>query len=368
LSNLTASQSDRAEVVVIGAGIIGCAVAYEITAKGKSPIVLEQGPRIAEGVTSRNSGVIHAGIYYPPKSLKAESCIRGKALLYEWCQKSGVSHRKTGKWIVGTRSEESELGALYDNALASGATGLRWGTSDELCHDVPGLQDLIGVFSEETGIVDPYEYSNSLRVAAEEKGAVFVTNSRVTAIERTSEGYEITTTRGTLLADAVVNAAGLYADEVSEMVGIRKYKIYPWRGDYFRLASKQRYSRLIYPVKKKKAAGLGVHLTLALDGSYRLGPDVEVAASKESFDVPIRLEEKRRLFFEAASKFLPDISIDQLSYADCGIRPKLRSPTDTEEKDFVLSEDLPGFINLIGIESPGLTASRDLAQRASRLL
>jgi len=361
-------SAERATVVVIGAGVVGCAVGHELSLRGLAPIILEKGPRIAEGTTSRNSGVIHAGIYYPPGSLKAESCIRGKELLYEWCAKYGVPHRKTGKWIVGSRSEEEDLSETLDNALKSGAKGVEWGKPEDL-NRLTGISAEVGLFSRETGIIDPYEYSLSFKKAAEEKGAQFLFNADVLGITRLPQGgYQLETSRGEIETDAVVNSAGLYADKIAEMVGVNKYKIYPWRGDYFRLKTNTRYDHLIYPVKKKSAPGLGVHLTLGLDGSYRLGPDVFFSESKEDFSPPLRLEEKRQAFFDSASKYLKDLKLENLEYDFCGLRPKLRAPQDSGEKDFVLSEDLPSFINLIGIESPGLTAARDLAQRVTKLL
>ncbi len=347
---------------------MGCAVAYALSKKGHDLFVLEKGPRIAEGTTSRNSGVIHAGIYYPPSSLKAMSCIRGKSLLYEWCQTRGVPHKAIGKWIVGGLEDEEALLQLYENAIASGATGLEMKTKDAIQNAVPGVKASLAIYSSETGIVDPYEYSRSLQIAAEENGAQFLTHTEVTAIERVSEGgsYRVSTTRGEIESEVVINAAGLYADEIAKLAGVQSYQIHPCRGHYFKLSTKSNYRQLIYPVKKKKAAGLGIHLTLALDGSCRLGPDVEWVKGKEDYAPPLKLEQLTQQFLEAASSYLEGITLDQITYDSCGIRPKLRSPTDTDEKDFVLSQDLPGMINLVGIESPGLTAALDLADRVSR--
>ncbi len=361
-------QTEKVPLVIIGAGVVGCAVAHEFAINGIEPLVLERGPRIAEGTTSRNSGVIHSGIYYKPDSLKAQSCIRGKALLYEWCQAHGVPFRNTGKWIIGTKLEEDALQDLLRNALASGATGLTWGTAEQIAADLPGVRAEIGLFAAETGIVDPFEYTRSFQLAAEERGAQFLFNTNVREIAvLAGGGFRLGTTRGEIDAELVVNASGLYVDEVAALAGISKYKVFPCRGDYFRFSSPQRYSRLIYPVKKKGGAGLGIHLTLALDGSYRLGPDVQYVSSKEDFSPPERLEEKLKAFHAAACSYFGDVRIEQLSYDSCGLRPKLRAPTESDERDFIISQDLPGFLNLVGIESPGLTASRDLAQRAFRI-
>jgi L-2-hydroxyglutarate oxidase LhgO len=234
---------------------------------------------------------------------------------------------------------------------------------------IPNIIADAAVFCGKTGIVDPYEYSRSLQVASEEKGASFILNSPILAIERLSNGvYRIETPRGQINSEIVVNCAGLHSDEIAMLVGINRYRIYPWRGDYFRLRSPHRFESLIYPTRPKGAPGLGVHLTLSLDGSYRLGPDAHPARDKTDFATPETIEAKKLQFFDAARTYLRRISIDQLQYDSCGIRPKLRSPEDTDEKDFVLSEDLPGFINLIGIESPGLTAAIDLAERTACLV
>lgn len=362
-------NSEKVPAVVIGAGVVGCAVAYELSARGTPCVVLEKGPRIAEGVTSRNSGVIHAGIYYPPGSLKAESCIRGKHLLYEWCRDRGVPHRRTGKWIVGSQSEEATLLEIHQNAVDSGATGLRLASRDELQQSLPGVRAEVGIYSAETGIVDPYEYSRSMQLAAQANGCEFVMNAAVTAIEPLARGgYRILSSRGPVETDWVFNTAGLHADEIAALAGIHHYRIHPCRGDYFRVSLPHRYESLIYPVKKKNAPGLGVHLTIGLDGAFRLGPDTRYVTSKEDFSESQEQEKRRGAFFESAAKLFEGLRIEDLSYDSCGLRPKLRGPEDTAEKDFIVSEDLPGFVNFIGIESPGLTASRDLAQRGVRLL
>jgi L-2-hydroxyglutarate oxidase LhgO len=294
--------------------------------------------------------------------------VRGNALVYEWCAAHGVAHRKTGKWIVGSAAEDEGLEALLATAKASGARGVRRATKAELERDTPGVRADVALFSAETGIVDAYDFSRSLQIAAEEKGAQFLLETAVTAIERLPRGgYRIESSRGEIGAERVVNAAGLNSDEIARMVGITRYMIHPWRGDYFNWRAPRKYERLVYPVKKKGAAGLGVHLTIGLDGSYRLGPDVTHSKRKDDFGPPADVEAKKRAFFEAARVYLEGIALDQLEYDSCGIRPKLRAPGDTEEKDFVFSEDLPGFVSLVGIESPGLTAALDLAERVAAL-
>ena len=359
----------RTTVLIVGAGVVGCAVAAELASRGLDVVVLEAERRAGEGTTSRNSGVIHAGIYYPPGSLKAETCIEGNRRVYEWCSRNGVPHRKTGKWIVGSNGDDDALEALFSNAQRCGAIGLRRGTHEEIEEDIPGVRADVGLFSAETGIVDPVAFCLSLKRAASDAGATFVFAGRVTGIEALARGgFRVSSLRGELDAEVVVNAAGLFADEVARAAGIDRYRIHPWRGDYFALPLRYSLPRLVYPVKRKNDPGLGVHLTMGLDGSCRLGPDVTLVESKTDFAPPEDLEAKRQRFFEAARRYLPGLALDELRYDTCGLRPKLRSATDASDPDFVIAEDLPGMINLVGIESPGLTAALAIARRVAAQL
>ncbi len=305
------AQTD-VEVAIVGAGVVGCAAASLLAARGRSVALLEAGPRIAEGVTSRNSGVIHSGLYYPPGSLKARTCVRGNRLLYQWAAAHGVAHAKVGKLVVARdEADVPALEELFANARASGAPGIAL---------VNGQCD-----------------------------------ARVLGI---SGGWDLDTERGPIRAARVINSAGLYADEIAALAGAGRYRIHPCRGDYFHLGGAS-YRHLIYPARKRGALGLGVHVTLDLAGRVRLGPDAEYCASKEDFTPR---EDKLAAFAQAARRLLGDVREDQLAWDGCGIRPKLRAPGESEEKDFVLSEDRPGFVNLIGIESPGLTAALALAE------
>ncbi len=359
----------QTSVVVIGAGVVGCAVARELSSRGTQVLVLERGLRAGEGTTSRNSGVVHAGLYYPPGSLKATLCVRGKALLYEWCRARGVPHRQVGKWIVGSTADEADLAALLDNALRSGASGVTPATAERLRRELPGVRADIALFSAETGIVDPAALCRSLQAAAEGHGAQLVFQSQVVGISRAGAGYRIETSRGPIDAERVVNSAGLYADEIARLAGVDKYRIYPCRGDYFAVArAAGQPAQLVYPVQHKGALGIGIHLSPGLDGSLRLGPDARYVTSKEDLGEFPGLEAKRRAYFDAAKRYLPGVTLDQLRYDSCGLRPKLRSPADVEERDFVLAEDLPGFVNLVGIDSPGLTAALAIAERVGEMV
>lgn len=361
--------SKSGQVIVIGMGVVGAAIAAKLAKAGYSVVGLEKNSRPADGVTSRNSGVIHAGLYYPKGSLKAESCLAGYPKLYQWCVEHRVPHKKLGKWIVGRKADESDLQEQFQNAIDCGASGLRWGKESELTTlSRKGILAEVAFFSEHTGIVDPYLYTRSFLIEAEESGATFLLNTEVKGVEKSGDQLVVHTDGGEAPCDLLINAAGLYGDFIHQMLGFSDVRIYPYRGDYFRIRKKIDCDQLIYPAKKKNSPGLGVHLTLELDGSCKLGPDVTIVESKEDFSVPSRLEEKRDQFWESAHKFLPELNREDLVYDTCGIRPKLRAPEEKVEKDFVLKKYQQNYIAALGIESPGLTAAIDLADRVLKMI
>jgi L-2-hydroxyglutarate oxidase LhgO len=332
-------------------------------------MVLEASQHLGAGVSSRNSGVIHSGLYYRPGSLKAAACVRGNRLLYRWAVDHGVWHRKVGKLVVAQRRDQiDDLERLFANARANQAPDVALITAAQVAALEPAIQAEAALLCRESGIIDPAELVLSLVAAAEEKGAHFVRGAAVTAIEveRGLGGYRLHSTRGPVRAVQVVNAAGLASDQIARLVGIDRDVIHPCRGDYFRLGSATRYQHLIYPLKDRRAPGLGIHLTLDRAGGYRLGPDATYVDRRDDFGEP-PLDKSAR-FLAAAQHLLGPVTADQLSYDGCGIRPTLRGPNDADEKDFVLHEEPPGFVHLIGIESPGLTAALDLADRAAALL
>ena len=347
-------------MAIVGGGVVGCAVASAFARHGRSVLLLEGGPRLADGVTSRNSGVIHSGLYYRPGSLKARTCVRGNALLYDWMSAKGVPHARIGKLVVARDPQEvPDLEALAVNACAANAPRVELVASSFVRSREPTLEAAAALWCPDTGIVDAVELARSFATDAAERGALLLTQARVVGIERPGSAYQLETMRGPVRAERVVNAAGLNADEVAALAGVTKYRVHPWRGDYFRFTPAARYRHLIYPVRRRGAASLGVHLTVDLAGRYRLGPDVEYVDRKDDYSPR---EDKLGAFLAAARTLLGDVKPEQLAYDGCGIRPKLRAPSDQEEKDFVVAEDLPGFIDLVGIESPGLTASMALAE------
>lgn len=350
----------KSRIVVVGAGVVGLAVAQKLSLK-HDVFLLEAGPRIAEGVTSRNSGVVHASIYYPPNSFKAKFCLEGRALLYEWCKKYSVPHSKIGKIILATQTEHlDDLELTLKNAHEIGATETHLITKKEIKRLEPNVEGISAVFSPETGIVDPYELSYSFLQVAEKNGATLFNSCAVVGAERARDQIIVLTTRGPIECDHVINCAGLHADDVAAYNpdASHAYKIYPWRGDYFNFQPGVKFFRLIYPVKTKASAGLGVHLTIDLNGKYRLGPDVELVDSKTNF---LPKPEKIDSFLTATQKLFAWATREMLTYDTCGIRPKLRNPHDKTDPDFMILWSSPQWMDLLGIESPGLTSALAIA-------
>ena len=364
-------------VVVVGGGIVGLASAAALARAGSSVILLERHQRIATETTSRNSEVVHAGLYYPPGSLKARLCTGGREALYARCERLRVPHRKLGKLVVATREDEvATLESIRARGEANGVPGLRIADAAEVAGWEPAVRAVAALVSPETGIVDAGALCRSYAAEAEAHGAILSLASDVVAIERAGGAYRIAARRpdGALEAvvgDAVVNAAGLEADVVAERAGLDvdalRYRIHPCKGDYFALApgAPLRVSRLIYPVPA--GPGLGVHATLDLAGRIRFGPDAEYV-DRVRYDVD---PSKAGRFAALVQRYLPTLRAEWLSPDYAGVRPRLAAPGEAF-RDFVVAEEsaagLPGFVNLLGIESPGLTAAAAIAKRVVDLL
>ena len=370
-------MSHEADVVIVGAGVVGLAAAAALARRHRGVVVLERHDRIASEISSRNSEVIHAGIYYPEGSLKARTCVEGRERLYQHCQDRGVPHRQLGKIIVASCEEEvGILEELRERGLANGAPGLEMLSASEVRRREPALRAVAGLLSPRTGIVDAHALCLSYAAEAESHGAQIAFRSRVVGIEPIRGGFRVTAVgedgeASSVSCVAVVNAAGLSGDAVAELVGIdvdaRGYRLHPCKGDYFSLApgAPLRVTQLVYPVHT--AAGLGIHATLDLGGRIRFGPD---ATYVDSVDYRVDAE-KASSFAEAVRRYLPGIQTEWLSPDYAGVRPKLAGPEESF-RDFVVAEEsqagLPGFVNLIGIESPGLTAAGAIAERVAELL
>jgi L-2-hydroxyglutarate oxidase LhgO len=360
------------EIAIVGAGVVGCALAHALAQllgnSRDAVVVLEAEAREGTGVSSRNSGVVHAGLYYTPSSRKARTCVAGNRMLWDWVAARGVGHRMTGKLVVATApDQEPQLDELVANASASGAE-LERVTLARARELEPALPETItaACWSPRSGIVDAHGLTRSLRAAAQAREVEFVCSAKVTAIEpRGTDGFRLETSRGSILATRVINAAGLHATAIAKLVGLER-SLFPARGDYFRLRRHAPWQRLIYPVKPPGSASLGVHLTLELDGHCRLGPDLEWVDDPEDFS-PARGEAKHARFLAATRRLLGECAAEDLVYDGCGIRPKLVGP-GVDAADFELVEHPRGCWHLLGIESPGLTASLALADEVVHAL
>ena len=360
-----------AEVTIVGGGVIGLAIAARISSRFPDTCILEKNEQYGMGISSRNSEVIHAGIYYPQNSLKAKLCVEGREMLYRICAENVIPHKKTGKIIIATVPEEiEELEILRQNALNNGIASVQMLTQEQVSRMEPDVQAVAGLFSPESGILNVHSLMDYYAQTARSNGAQICCCTEVSGIEPLSGGYRVMTIgpQGEpfeFTTERIINSAGLCSDTIAAMSGA-KYKLHYCKGDYFGVADRHRnrISHLIYPVPEKNHVGLGVHLTLGLDGHMKLGPDTTYIDRVEDFRVDAA---KRNRFYAGASRLLPFLTPDDISPEMSGIRPKLQGPADAF-RDFIIREDRPGFINLVGMESPGLTASPAIANYVEDLL
>jgi L-2-hydroxyglutarate oxidase LhgO len=365
------------DVGVIGGGAVGLACAAKLAGAGRSVVLLERHPRPGQETSSRNSGVIHAGLYYPVGSLKALTCVEGKKLLYRRCLARGVGHKKTGKLLVASSAEEEpKLAAIYARAQENGAGALLHLNRAEIARLEPRVSAISGLWSPESGIVDVHELMYSYQKEAADHGAVLVFQTQVVGIDHPPHGFALSTEsaggeRAVVHCTTLINSAGLYADRIADLAGLSTdrlgYRYHLCKGDYFSLDPELRglVNHLVYPTPVH--AGLGIHITFDLGGRMTLGPDTEYV-SELSYRVD---PEKRAKFASAARRYLPELRDEQLTADYAGIRPKLQGPND-DFRDFVIEDaaphGLPRLINLLGIESPGMTASEAIAERVRALI
>lgn len=364
---------DHVDTVVIGAGVIGIAIARALALAGHETIVLEAANAIGTQTSSRNSEVIHAGVYYPKNSLKARLCVSGRDQIYAYCREHAVPHKNCGKLIVATTdSQIPKLTDLQANARANGVDDLRLIGADEAKELEPQLRCAAALLSPSTGIIDSHAYMLAMQGEAEANGAVFAFNTPVTAGQVHPNGIEIRTGGDApyaLLARNVVNAAGLWAPPVAgTILGLAPETIprrYFAKGNYFTLTGRMPFERLVYPLAS--SGSLGIHYSLDLAGQGKFGPDIEWADEIDYTVDPARAE----IFYNTVRTYWPALPDGALTPGYCGVRPKL-APQGQESQDFVIQgpaeHGVPGLLNLYGIESPGLTSSLAIAAYATAIL
>ncbi|MCJ7423446.1 NAD(P)/FAD-dependent oxidoreductase [Candidatus Bathyarchaeota archaeon] len=363
---------ETVNIAVIGAGIVGLAVAAKISEKKEGVYVFEKNKRFGQETSSHNSGVIHSGIHYPKNSLKAKLCVKGNYMIYEICEKYRIPHKRLGKLTVAIEEEEiDELEQLMKAGKENGVEGLKFLDKEEIKKLEPNVEVERALLSPSTGIVEPDELMSHFYSQLHRNNAVLANETEVTTIRKTDGEYEIggisVGEKFIVSAKTVINCAGLYSDKVAAMTGLdidkRDYRLHYCKGDYFRLVGKPPVRMLVYPVPK--GPGLGIHLTPDLGGSIRLGPNAYYVN-----DINYDVESNSKEFREDVERFMPCIRERQIQADSSGIRPKLQGPGEGF-RDFVIRHEadngLFGFIQLVGLESPALTASAAIGELVSEI-
>ncbi len=367
------------DITIVGAGVVGLAVACALAEKGRSIVVLEKESGPGKETSSRNSEVIHAGIYYPTGSLKARLCIEGSHLLYAFCERHTIPFQRIGKVIVATSPiEEPAIEGLRRQGAENGAQGLIMITRDDLRKREPYVTGVSALYSPRTGIIDSHRLIKTLEALALSQGCTVLYNSRLAGLDFTQEGFLCTVEahpaeRYAFTTRALINSGGLHSDIIASMAGIdvqtAGYRIYPVKGQYFRIRGRKQglVNGLLYPSPEKDLTGLGIHVTKDLSGSVRLGPDARYV-DKINYDVdPAHAKD----FLDSARRLLPMLVEEDLMPDMAGIRPKIQPPGGAV-RDFVIRHEadrgLTGLINLIGIESPGLTSCLAIGEMVKGLM
>jgi L-2-hydroxyglutarate oxidase LhgO len=367
-----------AEITVIGAGVIGLAIAEKLSGATSNLFLIEKYSTFGQEISSRNSEVIHAGIYYPSGSLKSRLCVEGKGLLYEYCEKYEIPYKNCGKLIVATTVGEISVLEGIKKTAAGNDVELELLEIGQIASLEPNIFALKALFSPTTGIVDSHSLMKRLETNTRINGGQIVYGSEVTGIKKINNGYEIELLDAdkkcyTYTSSIVINSAGLTSDKISEMVGIKdeNLTIHFCKGEYFRVnpPKNRLINRLVYPVPHPNMEGIGIHVTVDMGGGVKLGPDVKYLDSNV-YDYKLT-QSKQEAFWLSARRFLPFLELNDISPEMAGIRPKTQKPGEPI-RDFYIEEEskrgYPGFINLIGMESPGLTSCLAIAKYVSEMI
>lgn len=360
----------RTDITIIGAGIIGLSIAAELGGKGKEVYVLEKNETFGLETSSRNSEVIHSGIYYPEGSLKAKMCVEGNALLYQICERYGIGYKRRGKIIIAVDEKEAEiLPSLLERGRNNGVKGLQLLSQEDIKKLEPNIRGVAGILSPFTGVIDSHNLMRFFYTKAREEGVKIAFKAKVVGIERVKEGYKVSVEEEgglfSFITSVLINCAGLNSDKIAQLAGIDivkfGYKLFYCKGEYFTVSSGKGklVERLIFPVPIGTLPG--IHLTLDIHGRMRLGPNFYQV---KEIDYKVNRTYQRE-FYEGVKRFLPFIEYEDLEPEMAGIRPRL-TPHREEFRDFIIKHEedkgLFGFINLIGIESPGLTCAPAIAK------
>jgi glycerol-3-phosphate dehydrogenase len=378
---------DQANVVIIGGGVVGCAIAQQLSSYWDDVFLLEALPKLGMGASTRNSGVIHSGLYYPTGSLKAKHCVRGNRLTYEFCARYKVGHRQIGKIVVASSMNEvDELHELMENGRANGVENLRLIDAGAIRAREPHVAGVQAIEVPSTGIVESEEFVKACARIATNRGANLVTNARVERLEASGSEIRVTSAAGEIATRCLINSAGLHADEVAGLLGSKmvRHRIYPVRGEYCEFVRSKRdwINGLVYPLPHSEGTSLGVHFTKTLEGNVWVGPTARYIDSKNDYE---RDREPVEYFAKLAKSLVPEIEPEDFVPAHSGIRAKLVPPPALRRsgegafvqkeyaastRDFVIERDpdFPLAVQLIGIESPGLTSALSIAEQVHEMV
>ncbi|MCX6153758.1 MAG: NAD(P)/FAD-dependent oxidoreductase [Candidatus Kapabacteria bacterium] len=367
------------DVLIVGAGVVGLSCSAILSSAGLSVLCVERHTSFGSETSSRNSEVIHAGIYYPQNSLKALLCVAGNRSLYDWCNKYQVPHRRLGKYIVASTEDElSKLESIYSNSQKNDVPDISRITQSEINRMEPNVRAMEALFSASTGIIDSHKLMESFEYVARENGCDFAYNHKLVSIEKLNVCFKSTlilpdNNKFDVKTNFIINSAGLESDNIAAMAGIdiekENYRLHFCRGHYFRIKSSKKHlaTHLIYPIPPSH--GLGIHLTIDMNSELKLGPDTDFLENNiYNYTVSEELKDK---FYSAASLYLKGLEREDIYPDQAGIRPKLRATGD-EFRDFIIQDEsdkgLPKLINLIGIESPGLTCSIEIGKMVKNMV